>query len=481
MIFSTAEQAKQTLEGVVSVQGNAVQISDANRLRRQVIDDLIENALFHPSEQLRYLCHWLIRRIAAAEVIYPASAGSMHDRFRRELMGRAAVPVFGMRVLTYDSARACFQAARERSAVAFMFELSDGAMGYPAPNPTAFASSVLAAAVKEHYQGPVFLSAGWIRADEEAWRRDRDGEISRLRTEAQSAAEAGFFNFHFSAASLIATEKPTHAEQQRRNYRTCGELSNFVREIDPPGITSSVSGELGQLPDGTEAVPMMRAFLNGYLGEFTRRGSTLPSHVALSANVVEGVEPGPPLDVVTDLAEIGQREYDVGLAVRDLPRDYPENHYEALIRAGATTLQLAPHVDDWVFDDEAFPTALKEDIYRWADGQAPGLRRPGEGDQPFLYRARRAALDAFATRLWEMPEVTRKALREAQTLRFHDLFDRFGVRNSAGMVRDAAELKDSSLPPPTSGFHHTAESVFNDILDRLPPTGPGYDGPRLPG
>ena len=67
------------------------------------------------------------------------------------------VPAFNIRGITYDTVRAAFRAARACHAGAFILELARSEIGYTAQRPAEYAAVVLGAAVREGWEGPVFL------------------------------------------------------------------------------------------------------------------------------------------------------------------------------------------------------------------------------------------------------------------------------------------------------------------------------------
>ena len=121
------------------------------------IDQLVWLANFgDASEKPR--CQWLIWELAQYEGVRP---WSIHDlylaRGRGAVPANFTVPAMNLRALTYDVARAVFRAALKLKVGAMIFEIARSEIGYTSQRPAEYVSSVLGAAVKEGYTGPVFI------------------------------------------------------------------------------------------------------------------------------------------------------------------------------------------------------------------------------------------------------------------------------------------------------------------------------------
>jgi len=51
MIYQTIEQLKHNLAGVLTIDGEDVGVTDADRLRDVIVDDLIYSAIFSPDDE----------------------------------------------------------------------------------------------------------------------------------------------------------------------------------------------------------------------------------------------------------------------------------------------------------------------------------------------------------------------------------------------------------------------------------------------
>src|SRR5213078_543921 len=79
------------------------------------------------------------------------------------------VPAFNIRALTYDSARALFRAAKRHDVGAFIFEIARSEIGYTEQRPAEYSACVLAAAIREKFEGPVFIQGDHFQASAKKW------------------------------------------------------------------------------------------------------------------------------------------------------------------------------------------------------------------------------------------------------------------------------------------------------------------------
>lgn len=164
-----------SLKGAVEVQENRVKVIDEGLLRDN-ISALIYQAVFGDGAD-RGIARWLVWEIAQELGIRPAS---IHELYLAKGRGEAplnfTVPAMNLRMLAYDSARAVFRAAKKLEAGAFIFEIARSEMSYTDQRPSEYVSSVLAAAIKEGYRGPVFIQGDHFQVSAKKFQQDPESE-----------------------------------------------------------------------------------------------------------------------------------------------------------------------------------------------------------------------------------------------------------------------------------------------------------------
>src|ERR1700674_2853472 len=136
--------------------GAPLHLVDAERFREGIVDSLVWTAVFGDPE-VREAARRTIREAARELQILPASILALYKARGRGEVSGFTVPAVNIRMLAYDTARAAFRAARALDAGLLIFEIARSEIGYTEQRPAEYAAVVLAAAIREGWQGPVFL------------------------------------------------------------------------------------------------------------------------------------------------------------------------------------------------------------------------------------------------------------------------------------------------------------------------------------
>src|SRR3990172_4373538 len=217
--------------GALSLSGRTLTVRDRPRLAT-AIDGLAHKAAL-ASEPDAGLARWVIREAAAQIGIYPASIDGLYRaRGRGASRNDFTVPAMNLRALSYHAARCVFRTARPRRAGALLFEIARSEMGYTNQRPAEYTSSLVAAAVAEGWQGPVFLQGDHFQISAKRFAETPLKEVAAVRDLIREAVQAGFFNIDIDTSTLVDLARPSIAEQQQLNYNLCAELALDVRRGD---------------------------------------------------------------------------------------------------------------------------------------------------------------------------------------------------------------------------------------------------------
>ncbi|MCM8757984.1 MAG: aldolase, partial [Candidatus Omnitrophica bacterium] len=114
--------------------------------------------------------------------IYPASIHQFYmARGKGELSG-FTVPAINLRSLTYDLARAIFRVAKRNNSGSFIFEIAKSEIGYTDQSPLEYSAVVLAAAMKENWQGPVFIQGDHFQVNPKKFKESAEKELETLKS-----------------------------------------------------------------------------------------------------------------------------------------------------------------------------------------------------------------------------------------------------------------------------------------------------------
>src|SRR5438876_3562324 len=169
-----------------------------------------------------------------------------------------------LRVLAYDTARAVFRAARRLDVGALICEIARSEIGYTDQRPAEYVAVMTAAALREGFVGPLFIQGDHVQVNAKKYAADPEAELQAVRTLIEEEVGAGFYNIDVDTSTLVDLSKSTLDEQQRVNYERAAELTKFVRDREPEGVTVSVGAEIGEVGGKNSDVHELEAFMEGY-------------------------------------------------------------------------------------------------------------------------------------------------------------------------------------------------------------------------
>jgi fructose/tagatose bisphosphate aldolase len=232
-------------------------------LHSETIDRLAWEAAFGEGEA-RPSAHRRLWELGQAAGVRPASIHELYLACGRGECGGFTVPAINVRMLAYDTARAVFRAARRREVGALILEIARSEIAYTEQRPAEYVAVVLAAALREGYTLPVFIQGDHCQVNAKKYAADPEGEIGEVRKLVAEEIGTGFFNIDIDTSTLVDLSQPTLALQQRSNFERAAQLTDFIRSIQPPGLTVSVGGEIGEVGMKNSTVEELDAFMEGY-------------------------------------------------------------------------------------------------------------------------------------------------------------------------------------------------------------------------
>jgi fructose/tagatose bisphosphate aldolase len=419
------------------------------------IDRLIRDAVFgdaNTKSQARKEIHLQARKHGAvSSSIFPFYAALG----RNEISRLFTVPAFNLRALTYDSARAMFRAAKRNKVGAFIFEIARSEIGYTDQRPAEYSACVLAAAIREDFQGPVFIQGDHFQASAKKWVTPdgKAAEMKALESLIDEALAAEFYNIDIDTSTLVDLSFPTRDEQQRANYEGTAHLTKYIRARQPKGIMVSVGGEIGEVGKYNTQPDEVRAYLDGL--RRLLKGETGISKISVQTGTSHG---GVPLadgtiaqakidfNVLREVTEIGRKEYGIAGSVQHGASTLPESVFNKFPESKAVEIHLATGFQNMVLDSPAFPENLKREIREFCFEQAADERKPGETDEQFVYKTRKKSLGPFKQRMWDMDEGAKQAIVAELEAKFEFLMEKLGVFNTRELVSKHVPISTSDLP-----------------------------------
>ncbi len=429
---------KEILQSAVRFEHDQVHILDPVRVRDQMAELARRAALATPEEKAQ--AQYLIRVLAQAMGAIPAS---IHGLYQARGQGRVpltfTVPALNLRALPFLAARQVFRVMKELDTTAVIFEISRSEMGYTAQRPGEYAAQILAAAVAEGYQGPVFLQGDHFQVSPKRFREAPEDELHALQTLIQEALAAGFFQIDIDASTLVDLNQPTVEAQQRTNYTITAQLSAYVRTQEPTEITVALGGEIGEVGAHNTTVEELRAFMQGYRKILEREAPGSPglSKISVQTGTAHGgvVLPNGTLAQVQvdferlrELSRVAREEFGLAGAVQHGASTLPLDLFDKFPQYETCEIHLATQFMNILFD--RLPQDLRQEMYEYLDKHHRDERKPDWTDAQFYYKLRKKALGPFKAALWDLPDEVKEEIAFAWTHTFRLLFTRLGLRNT---------------------------------------------------
>src|SRR5690606_6101102 len=110
----------------------------------------------------------------------------------------------------------------------------------------------------------VFVQGDHFQVNAKKYSADATAEVEAVKALAREAVAGGFYNIDVDTSTLVDLSQEGLDAQQRLNYELGAELTRFVRELEPEGVTISVGGEIGEVGTANSTVPELRAFMDGF-------------------------------------------------------------------------------------------------------------------------------------------------------------------------------------------------------------------------
>ncbi len=473
MTDSTTSTATH-LGGAVSVADGRVQVRDAAALQSAHLDAIVRQAVFGATEGEREYARWLIWEIGQAVGV---RAASIHDLYMARGAGKCSgftVPAINVRAVAYDTARSIFRTAKKMDAGAFILEIARSEIAYTDQRPAEYVAVMLAAALREGYRGPVFIQGDHFQVNHKKFAVDPLTEVNAVKALVTEAVAAGFYNIDVDTSTLVDLSKPALDEQQRLNYEVCVDITRFVREAEPEGITISVGGEIGEVGTENSTPAELKAFMDGFnrtleeqaagvagLSKISVQSGTSHGGIVLPDGSIADVKLD--LDTLETLSRIARDSYGMAGAVQHGASTLPDGAFNNFPRIETAEIHLATNFQNIMYDH--IPAALRDEIYAWLDLNTKDERKATDSDEQFYYKTRKKAIGPFKKRLWSLPAEVRSELGAAYDAVFGFLFTQLGIAGTRRQVEEFVRVPALNRPLPDGASRVIAAPDDADLSD----------------
>jgi fructose/tagatose bisphosphate aldolase len=429
--------------GAVTLVPGGVQVRDQAKLRSPATDRLVWQAVFETGDD-REAARWLLWELGQITGARPASINDLYLARGRGECGGFTVPAINVRMLAYDTARAIFRAARAGKAGAIILEIARSEIAYTEQRPSEYVSVLIGAALREGYTLPLFIQGDHCQVNHKKYQADPAAEIGEVKKLIAEEVGAGFYNIDVDTSTLVDLSQKSLEEQQRLNYENAADITAFIREQEPEGVTVSVGAEIGEVGMKNSTVEELHAFMQGYNRSLANLGDYAGiSKISVQTGTSHGgvvLPDGTMADVKLDLqalaalSQVARDEYRLAGAVQHGASTLPSNAFGNFPRIETAEIHLATNFQNIIFDHPRLPADLKERVKAWLDENAAGERKSGDTNEQFYYKARKKAIGPFKRDFWTLSEDVRTAVASDLENTFAFLFDQLNVNGTQEQV-----------------------------------------------
>ncbi|MEO7083051.1 MAG: class II fructose-bisphosphate aldolase, partial [Gemmatimonadaceae bacterium] len=260
-------------------------------------------------------------------------------------------------------------------------------------------------------------------------------------------------------------------EQQRLNYETGIDILKAVRELQPPGITISVGGEIGEVGTENSTVEELRAYMDGFnaglpkgvegLSKISVQSGTSHGGIVLADGSIADVKLD--LDTLERLSRVARDDYHMSGAVQHGASTLPDTAFNNFPKRETAEIHLATNFQNMMYDH--IPAELRTAIYTWLLENAKDERKSTDSDEQFFYKTRKKAIGPFKRQLWDLPAHAAKALASAYDEKFTFLFKQLAIGDTAPIVTKFVTAPEIHRKDPTQAVAVAAAPDDADLSD----------------
>jgi fructose/tagatose bisphosphate aldolase len=432
--------AFEKLKVLIEIKDGFVSVKNKEAIK-DLMDQLIYEAVFEVDEERKKSLLNIIKEIAKECGAIPASIQGLYEEMGRNYPG-FTVPAINIRGLTYDVAKAVFRKAKEMNVFALIFEIARSEIGYTKQRPLEYSTVVLAAAVKEGFEGPIFIQGDHFQLVRKNYLSGPELETNYVKGLIAEAIDAEFYNIDIDTSTIVDLDKPTIKEQQRPNFEKTAELAEYVRQLQPSGVEISIGGEIGEIGGKNSTPEELRAYLDGFKECF--KGKKGLSKLSVQTGTTHGgvVLPDGSLakvkidfDTLRILSEIARKDYGLSGCVQHGASTLPEEAFNMFPETGTSEVHLATGFQNIIYDNPHLPYEFRKEVYDFIKKEYAKEWKEGQTEEQFIYSTRKKGFGPLKKRWWDLPKDIKDPIMKELEARFRLLFEKLRVTNTEDIVK----------------------------------------------
>ncbi len=406
------------------------------------IDGLVYSAVFG-SEEEKKQSRFDIWQLGKERGVYCAPITELYmARGRGEVPTDFTVPAVNLRGMTYDLACSIFSVAKSKNIGALIFEIARSEMAYTYQAPLEYTTVVMAAALHEGWQGPLFMQGDHFQAKAKEMGVPAEGELDGIKDLIKQAVSGGFYNIDIDMSTLVDLNKESVTDQQAPNIKYSLELAKFVRELQPEGVEISLGGEIGHIGGINSTIEDFMAFISGFnaglpegmtgISKISVATGTSHGGVVLADGSLANVDVD--FSILSSISKVCRENYQIGGAVQHGASTLPDEFFGQFPKSEAIEVHFATGWQNIQMNHPSFPKELLYKMYSWIDETKSAERKAGQTDEQFHYELRKKTWGHFKKECWNIDKNAREEIKKSISQRVEFLFGQLNVFNTKDMV-----------------------------------------------
>ncbi|RMG03219.1 MAG: aldolase, partial [Nitrospirae bacterium] len=287
------------------------------------------------------------------------------------------------------------------------------------------------------------------------------------------AIEAGFYNIDIDPSTLVDYSKESLLEQQKENYLNTARMTDFIRSLEPEGITVSIGAEIGHIGGKNSTPDEAEAFMEGYkntLSEMGKDNLTGISKISVQTGTAHGGVPLPDgsiaevkldFNVLDSIGKLVKGKYGLSGTVQHGASTLPDELFDKFPENNCSEIHLATGFQNIMYD--LAPEELKDKIYSFIKENFASEWKEGKTEQQFLYSTRKKGLGPFKKEWWYLDKDIKEKILNALEDKFQFLFSKLNVFDTREYTDKFIKLV--KVPYKAGGTPKEVEDVRNLKLE----------------
>jgi fructose/tagatose bisphosphate aldolase len=250
----------------------------------------------------------------------------------------------------------------------------------------------------------------------------------------------------------------------------CAELTQFVRSIEPEGVTISLGGEIGEVGHKNSTVAELHAFMQGYqrevgdvagISKISVQTGTSHGGVVLPDGTLADVKVD--FDTLRELSQVARDDYGLGGAVQHGASTLPPAAFNKFPEIGTVEIHLATNFQNIIYDH--LPESVVDTAYNYILSNHQNEWKQSQTEEQFIYSTRKKAIGPLKQIWWDLDVDTQTRVGSVLQEQFEFLFDKLNVKGTRDVVSEVTTRVAIHRERPTEAVAAVEAEEVGDLAD----------------